>query len=305
MLSGAGRHFSSKRILYLGLGEMGYRIAGTLSKHFPVTVWNRTNQKALEHSQQFGTKALEGPNPFEHDVSDVDFIMSCLPTSQEVSQFAEYLVASPHPIKQSAVWIDNTSGVPQTSVAIADRLKTKGIDFMDAPVSGGRKGAEAATLTIMVGATNQVYQKCLPVLQTMGKNISHIDEKVGAGHAVKGLNNLLYGCNIIMAMKVTQALEKHGISPDRALKAMMTSSGGSNCMTRIHEYVTHDRTIDYSFKANALIKDMDIGLSMLDKRNDQDESVEMFNKVRDLWFQMATEKDWKDAEVFDAYPFIE
>jgi len=76
-------------------------------------------------------------------------------------------------------------------------------------------------------------------------------------------------------------------------------------MTRIHEYVTHDRTIDYSFKANALIKDMDIGLSMLDKRNDQDESVEMFNKVRDLWFQMATEKDWKDAEVFDAYPFIE
>jgi len=73
---------------------------------------------------------------------------------------------------------------------------------MDVPISGGRKGAINASLTIMVGGPKTTYDWILPILQKMGKNIAHISENVGAGHAVKGLNNLLYGCNILLAMKV-------------------------------------------------------------------------------------------------------
>jgi len=86
---------------------------------------------------------------------------------------------------------------------------------------------------------------------------------------------------------------------------MMTSSGGSNSMVRVHEYCTHNRTIDYSVKANALIKDMDIGLSMIEKKGENDPTIEMFTHIRDIYFKMAQEKDWASAEVFDAFPFIE
>ena len=292
-------------VLYIGLGEMGYHIAGTLSKHFSVTVWNRTTQKAIDHSNQFGTKLLTGSNPFEHDISDIDFIMTCLPTSQEVSHFADLLIGSSCTLKSGAVWIDNTSGSPQASVNISERLKPLGVDFVDAPVSGGRKGARNATLTIMVGATNEVYQKCCGIFQAMGKNILHIDEKVGVGHAVKGANNLLYGCNLLLASKITQGLEKHGISPDKALKAMMTSSGGSNCMNRIHEYVTNEGVIDHSFKAKYLIKDMNIGLSIVDKKPEGDESADILSQIKEFYFKMALEKDWKETEVFDVYSYIQ
>ena len=99
----------------------------------------------------------------------------------------------------------------------------------------------------------------------MGKNISHIDEKVGAGHSVKGLNNLLYGCNLLLAIKASQSFEKAGIDPVKAMSAVYASSGGSNCNSRVLEFVSNNRNIDYSFKAQALLKDMDIGLSLIDK----------------------------------------
>lgn len=306
MLSGAQRYLSTApNLLYIGLGEMGYRIAGTLSKTFPTTVWNRTNEKAYSHSQEYGTTALSGPNPFAHDISHIDVILSCLPTSNEVKIYTDHLLACQSNLKNELVWIDNTSGVPIQSKQISESLLGRSVQFMDVPVSGGRKGATNASLTIMVGGPRPTYERILPILQKMGKNIAHIGDQVGGGHAVKGLNNLLYGCNILLAMKVAQTLEKYQIDPDVSLKAMMTSSGGSNSMVRVHEYVTHNRTIDYSFKANALIKDMDIGLSMIEPRAENDETIEMFTKIRDIYYKMAIEKDWSNAEVFDAFEFIE
>ncbi|CAG9314033.1 unnamed protein product [Blepharisma stoltei] len=305
MISGAQRCFSTvPNLLYVGLGEMGYRIAGTLSKTYPMTVWNRTNEKAVSHASEYGTTALAGPNPFAHDISHIDVILSCLPTSNEVKIFADHLIASQSQLKQGLLWLDNTSGVPHQSRQIAELLQQRSVQFLDVPISGGRKGATNATLTIMVGGPKPDYERILPILQKMGKNIAHIGD-VGSAHAVKGLNNLLYGCNILLAMKVAQTLEKEGIDPDVALKAMMTSSGGSNSMLRVHEYVTHNRTIDYSFKANALVKDMDIGLSMVTPRSEDDPAIKMFTNIRDIYFKMATEKGWSTAEVFDTFPYIE
>jgi 3-hydroxyisobutyrate dehydrogenase-like beta-hydroxyacid dehydrogenase len=82
-------------------------------------------------------------------------------------------------------------------------------------------------------------------------------------------------------------LEKEGIDPDVALRAMLTSSGGSNSMTRVHEYVTNNRSIDYRFVANGLIKDCNIGLSLINNRFEGDKSYEMFEVVRDIYKEMA------------------
>lgn len=86
---------------------------------------------------------------------------------------------------------------------------------------------------------------------------------------------------------------------------MLTSSGGSNSMVRVHEYVTNNRTIDYRFVANGLIKDCNIGLSLLNKRTEDDKSYQMFEVVRDIFKEMAETTDWDSADVFDVFRHIE
>jgi 3-hydroxyisobutyrate dehydrogenase-like beta-hydroxyacid dehydrogenase len=106
-------------------------------------------------------------------------------------------------------------------------------------------------------------------------------------------------------MKAGQAFEKQGIDVDSALKAVMTSSGGCNAMTRVHEYMTHNRTIDYSFLASFLIKDMNIGLSLIEKKDESDPTYRMFTAIRDLYVEAAKKNGYDTDEVFDAFQFIE
>lgn len=298
------RRFSTK-VLYVGLGTMGFPIAGVLSKAFPTAVWNRTQSKTEAHAKQFGTTPLLGPSPWDHDLSDVDVMLTCLPTSNEVQTLSQDLLSKQTRVKPGLVWLDNTSGYPALSKQIGASLLPREVYFLDTPISGGRKGAANSALTIATSGNKQAYERALPVLQKMGKNISYLGEKVGTAHAWKGLNNLLYGCNLLLAMKAGQAFEKQGIDVNTALKAVMTSSGGSNSMVRVHEYMTHNRTIDYSFLASFLIKDMNIGLSLIDKHDENDPTYRMFTIIRDLYVESAKEKGYNTSEVFDAFGFIE
>jgi 3-hydroxyisobutyrate dehydrogenase len=284
---------------------MGGPIAGCLSKKFQVAVWNRTASKALAHAEQYNTQALTGPSPFQEGLSEVDFILTCLPTSSEVQNFARELITTPFPRRDGLIWIDNTSGEPAASKQIAEELASHQIAFLDTPVSGGRKGANAAALTVTLSGDKRAADKSMPLLQAMGKNITYLGSEVGTAHAIKGLNNLLFASNLLMAMKVAQSLLRQGLDADAALKAMMTSSGGSNAMVRVHEYVTHNKTIDYRFLSGLLVKDMNIGLSQVHERFPGDPSYQMFTTIRDLYAGSTQEHGESVADVFDVYDFIE
>lgn len=303
MLSSLTRKFSQPRLLYIGLGEMGYPLSGTLSKTFPTQVWNRTFSKAEKHANEYKTTAVKGKNPFANDLSEIDLIFTCLPTSKEVNSFADLLINSKSPRKSNLVWVDNTSGVPKISKEIAKKLEENQIGFIDAPVSGGRAGALAGQLAVMVGGPLKYYEKAAPVLQTLAKSLIHIDEQVGSGHAVKAYNNLLYACNIILAMKAAQSLEANGINVDKALSIMMAGSGGSNSMQRVHKYATNNRKIDYNFKTKLLIKDMDIGLSLFGEA-EKDSVLQILKKIRKI-YNDAAKPNWDESDVFDLYSFIE
>ena len=121
---------------------MGWHMASHLPKlGHQVWVWNRTEQKAVAHAETFATQAVS----IEQAVQ-ADFIFSCLPTSQDV----EALIAA-HPPKQGAIWIDCTSGVPESAQKLAKLLEQQSSFYLDAPVSGQTVGAEKGTLTVMVG----------------------------------------------------------------------------------------------------------------------------------------------------------
>ena len=130
-------------------------------------------------------------------------------------------------IAGGATLVDCTSGDPATSRRIAARLAEHGVDFLDAPVSGGVSGAEKGTLTVMVGGDAAVLERVRPVLEAFGKKIVHCGD-VGAGDAVKAVNNALLAVHIWSTAEGLAALAKAGVEAEVALDVINASSGRSN-----------------------------------------------------------------------------
>lgn len=138
----------TQSVSFIGLGAMGWHMASHLPKlGINVQVWNRTEQKAQAHAAQFATQAVSIQQAVQADI-----IISCLPTSADI----EALIAQ-HPPKSGAIWVDCTSGVPDSAKKLADTLKNMGAAYLDAPVSGQTIGAERGTLTVMVGGDADAF----------------------------------------------------------------------------------------------------------------------------------------------------
>lgn len=220
-------------ISFIGLGAMGYRMAAHLPKHFTdVRVWNRTFSKAVAHAEQYGTQAVG-----LEDALDADIIISCLPTSAEVEAIIYH-----HAIKAGAIWVDCTSGVPESAKTLAAYLKSVQVDFLDAPVSGQTIGADKATLTFMIGGELHAFEKVQPVLRHMGKLIQHVGES-GAGFAVKAVNNTLLAVHLWATAESTAILKRHGVDLSSALTCINASSGKS----AVTETIFPDRVLNRSF----------------------------------------------------------
>lgn len=303
MLKKMIRGFSQGEILYLGMGEMGFSIAGNLSKHYPISVWNRAISKAVLHQQQFKSSAVISQNPFDRDMSNTEFIFTCLPTSKEVKIYTTKLLENTSHLRKDLIWLDNTSGVPQESKEIADELLKHNIGFVDAPVSGGRLGASTGTLAVMVGGPSEYFIRVKPMLEKLAKSLIHIGDNVGCAHAVKSFNNLLYASNVIFIMKVAQSLHKQGIDIDKALRVINESSGGSNSSRRMHHYETHDHTIGLFFKVKLMIKDINIAFSMM-KNVENDPVFKVFNEIK-IFYEKSSQEDWENFDIFDMYRILE
>ena len=113
-----------EKVAFIGLGAMGYPMAGHLARRFPTLVWNRTFEKALRHQEEFGSEAV----PLER-VAEARVIFTCLPTTREVYEVAEALY--PY-LREGTYWVDATSGEPEASRRLAERLREKGVTYLDA-----------------------------------------------------------------------------------------------------------------------------------------------------------------------------
>lgn len=242
------------QVAFIGLGTMGYPMAGHLAKRFETIVWNRTPDKAYQHAQQHGTKAAEDLK----QVAQAEFIFTCLPSSVEVEQVVQQVLPA---LRAGTVWIDCTSGDPNHSRRIAQTLREAECDFLDAPVSGGKAGAEAGTLTVMVGGSEETFRRALPVIEAFASKVFHVGD-VGAGHAVKAINNMLLAINLLAAAEGLLALVKQGVDPAAALEVINVSTGRS-FVTEVHfpERVL-TRAFPPTFSLALLAKDTRIAVSI-------------------------------------------
>ncbi|MFU9047910.1 NAD(P)-dependent oxidoreductase [Acinetobacter tibetensis] len=240
-------------VAFIGLGAMGYRMAAHLPKHFEtVFVWNRNFSKAEQHATEYGTLAVS-----LQDAVQADIIFSCLPTSQDVEALISGLE-----LKAGSIWIDCTSGVPESAKNLADALQTQQVTFLDAPVSGQTIGAENATLTIMVGGDAEAFEKALPALQAIGKLIKHVGNS-GAGFAVKAVNNMLLAVNLCSVAEGFTTLKAHGVNLGEALDCINASSGKSGVTETVLPQRVLNRSFPLTFALPLLAKDTGIALDLV------------------------------------------
>lgn len=239
-------------VAFIGLGAMGFRMAAHLPKQFDtVYVWNRSFNKAEQHAAEYGTQAVTLEQAVQADV-----IFSCLPTSADVERLLENLS-----LKSGSVWVDCTSGVPDSAQKLAVQLAKHGVIFLDAPVSGQTIGAENGTLTVMVGGNTEGYEKALPAMQAFGKLIKHVGES-GAGFAVKAVNNMLMAVNLCAVAEGFTTLKAHGINLHEALDCINASSGKSMVTETVLPQRILNRSFPVTFALPLLAKDTGIAINL-------------------------------------------
>jgi 3-hydroxyisobutyrate dehydrogenase len=215
-----------KRIGYIGLGIMGSAMAENLIKNgFEVTVWNRTPGKAAR-LRELGAKWADSPAEVARHVEAVCVNVTDTKDVEEVIFGKKGIVEGNPGDTAGLVVIDHSTISPGATRDFARRLEPYGIEFLDAPVSGGDVGARAGTLTVMCGGKQEVYDRCVPVLRGMGKTINRIGD-VGAGQAAKACNQVLCAVNLVGACEAIALAIREGIDPRKMVEAVGAGAGGS------------------------------------------------------------------------------
>jgi 3-hydroxyisobutyrate dehydrogenase len=205
---------------YVGLGNMGGALAARLQLTHRLSVYD-LNETSVCRMVDKGAQACA---TLPELASHCDVVMLCLPTSDHVRTaiFGEAGLAAT--LARGTLIIDQSSGDPAATRAMAAELAQRGIDLVDAPVSGGPEGAEAGTIAIMVGATPEQYQRALPVLSAISPNVFHAGPS-SAGHVIKLVNNMLSGAQRVLSLEAITLAAKNGIDPRTACEIL--AAGGA------------------------------------------------------------------------------
>jgi 3-hydroxyisobutyrate dehydrogenase-like beta-hydroxyacid dehydrogenase len=249
-----------QRIGFVGIGLMGQQMSRRLlAAGFPVTVWNRTKARAADLLAA-GAAWGESPRALA-EASDVVIVMVT------DSAASEAVIAGPQGVLAGAhsglTLIDMGSVAPETSRAMAERARAKGVPMLDAPVTGNPKVASEGKLGIMVGGPQATFEACLPIFQAMGVKIIHVGEN-GKGTTLKLINNLIMGVAIQAVAEALVLAQKAGIDPVKVQE--ITSVGGARTgamETRGRRMITHD--FSPHFSANNMYKDLSTALKLADE----------------------------------------
>lgn len=240
---------------FLGLGAIGRPMAARVAAAFPsLTVWNRTPDRAAAFADEHKVDVATSP---ADAARNADVVITCLPLSRDVESLLDGPTGLLSSMKEGATLVDCTSGDPATSKRIAARLAERGIDFVDAPVSGGTIGAEKGTLTVMVGGDAAVFQRMQPIFQSFGQKIVHCGD-VGAGDALKAVNNAMLAIHVWTTAEGLVTLAKAGVDPKVALDVINTSSGRSNTSMNLFPDRVLTRAFPRTFRLALLEKDIGI-----------------------------------------------
>lgn len=210
---------------YIGLGLMGKSIARNIMKAgFPLVVYNRSPQAIAEMVSE-GAKDAASPADV---AAQVDVVFTNLPDSPDVEQVVlsqRGIIEGAHP---GMIFVDNSTIKPASARLISRVLSDRGVACLDAPVSGGDIGARDGTLTIMVGGPGEALERVRPVLEAMGKKITHVGES-GSGQIAKAANQIMVAAQMVAMAELLLFAKKAGADPRKVVEAIR--GGAAQCWT--------------------------------------------------------------------------
>jgi 3-hydroxyisobutyrate dehydrogenase len=176
------------KVAWIGLGVMGYPMAGHIRKKggHDLTVYNRNRAKAEAWTKEYGGSTA--PTPAEA-AKDADFVFCCVGNDNDLREVTLGPQGAFNTVKKGAVFIDNTTGSASIARELSAAAKAKGFDFLDAPVSGGQAGAQNGQLTVMVGGDQPVFDRAQPVIANYARMVTLIGP-AGAGQLTKMVNQI-------------------------------------------------------------------------------------------------------------------
>jgi len=211
---------------FIGLGIMGAPMAANLAAAgLEVVGYSRTRAR-LDALASRGVRAADG---VAGAVRDADVVITMLPDSPDVEKVALGVGGVLESARPGALFVDMSTIRPDSARAIGEQAMSRGLRFLDAPVSGGEQGAIDATLSIMVGGPTDVVAQALPVLSQLGRTVVHVGP-LGAGQTVKAANQLIVAGNIELLAEALRFLEAHQVDTEAAISVLEAGLAGSTVM---------------------------------------------------------------------------
>mgnify|MGYP003575062492 FL=1 len=246
---------SNKVIGFIGLGVMGKSMAAHLLKAgFEVFVYTRTKDKSSELLSQ-GAKWAAAPKEIAQKANVIISMVGYPSDVEEIYLGENGLIENG---KQGTYLIDMTTSTPTLAVKIAEEAKKRGMESLDAPVSGGDIGARDAKLTIMVGGSSEAFEAVRPIFDILGSNVVH-QGPAGSGQHTKMCNQIAIASNMIGVTEAISYAKRAGLDPDRVLTSISSGSAGSWSFSNLVPRMV-EGDFEPGFYIKHFIKDMKIAL---------------------------------------------
>ena len=246
----------SCKVAFIGLGVMGYPMAGYISKAgHDVTVYNRTKAKAEKWIKEYKGKSADTPM---EAAKDCDFIFTCVGNDNDLREVTLGDKGLFKTAKKDAIYVDNTTASANIARELYKEAKAKGFEFLDAPISGGQAGAEGGVLTVMVGGDEIPFKKAEPVIDCYSKKIKLLGPS-GSGQLTKMVNQI---CIAGLVQGLSEAINfgmNAGLNMHDVIEVISKGAAQSWQMENRHKTMIEDK-FDYGFAVDWMRKDLKIAI---------------------------------------------
>ena len=253
----------SCKVAFIGLGVMGYPMAGYISKAgHDVTVYNRTKAKAEKWVNEHKGKSADTPMDA---AKDCDFIFTCVGNDNDLKEVTLGDKGLFNAAKKGAIYVDNTTASANIARELYKEAKAKGFEFLDAPISGGQAGAEGGVLTVMVGGDETPFKKAEPVIDCYSKKIKLLGPS-GSGQLTKMVNQI---CIAGLVQGLSEAINfgmNAGLNMHDVIEVISKGAAQSWQMENRHKTMIEDK-FDYGFAVDWMRKDLKIAMDEAKKNN--------------------------------------
>ncbi len=245
---------------FVGLGMMGSRMAPQISgAGWPVHVFDINGEAAEAVARAHNNIFVEESPKAVAEAAEA--VITMLPAGPDVHTAALGPDGLAQGFSEGDVLIDMSSSQPWMTLELAEALKVRGIGMIEAPVSGGIEGAEAGTLTLMIGGDDELVERCMPILEPMAGHVFRTG-KSGSGHALKTLNNMLSALNTMAAAEILLIGTRFGLDPEVMVDVINQSTGMNSAMQRNMKQQVISRKFSGGFAWDLKFKDFGIAVDL-------------------------------------------